>query len=55
MQRLGAGHRRQKDCQLAGYADMLCIVRNLTDDEAITRMRKDDPNQWEEIFHSGMT
>ena len=31
-----SGHRRQKASELAGYADMPCIVRNLTDDEAIT-------------------
>ena len=28
-----SGHRRQKASELAGYADMPCIVRNLTDDE----------------------
>ena len=27
-----SGHRRQKASELAGYADMPCIVRNLTDD-----------------------
>ena len=28
-----SGHRRQKASELAGYADMPGIVRNLTDDE----------------------
>ena len=37
-----SGHRRQKASELAGYADMPCIVRNLTDDEAITQMVEDD-------------
>ena len=30
-----AGHRRQMASQLAGYRNMPCIVRNMTDDEAI--------------------
>ena len=30
-----AGHRRQKASELAGFANMPCIVRNMTDDEAI--------------------
>lgn len=29
-----AGHRRQRASELAGYANMPCIVRNMTDDEA---------------------
>ena len=33
-----AGHRRQKTSELAGFANMLCIVRNMTDDEAIFAM-----------------
>ena len=37
-----SGHRRQKASELAGFADMPCIVRNLTDDEAITQMVEDD-------------
>ena len=47
-----AGHRRQKASELAGYADMPCIVRNLTDDEAITQMVEDNLNQREEILPS---
>ena len=30
-----AGHRRQKASEPAGFANMPCIVRNMTDDEAI--------------------
>ncbi|WP_363323671.1 ParB N-terminal domain-containing protein [uncultured Oscillibacter sp.] len=30
-----AGHRRQRASELAGFANMPCIVRNMTDDEAI--------------------
>ena len=44
--------RRQKASELAGYADMPCIVRNLTDDEAITQMVEDNLNQREEILPS---
>ena len=47
-----SGHRRQKASELAGYADMPCIVRNLTDDEAITQMVEDNLNQREEILPS---
>ena len=39
-----SGHRHQKASELAGYADMPCIVRNLTDDEAITQMVEDNLN-----------
>ena len=47
-----SGHRRQKASELAGYADMPCIVRNLTDDEAITQMVEDNLNQRKEILPS---
>ena len=47
-----SGHRRQKASELAGYADMPCNVRNLTDDEAITQMVEDNLNQREEILPS---
>ena len=47
-----SGHRRQKASELAGYTDMPCIVRNLTDDEAITQMVEDNLNQREEILPS---
>lgn len=32
-----SGHRRQKASELAGYADMPCIIRNLTDEQAMLR------------------
>ena len=47
-----SGHRRQKASALAGFTDMPCIVRNLTDDEAITQMVEDNLNQREEILPS---
>ena len=47
-----SGHRRQKASELAGYADMPCIVRNLTDEEAITQMVEDNTNQRENILPS---
>ena len=47
-----SGHRRQKASELAGFTDMPCIVRNLTDDEAITQMVEDNLNQREEILPS---
>mgnify|MGYP003365190538 CR=1 FL=1 len=47
-----SGHRRQKASELAGYVDMPCIVRNLTDDEAITQMVEDNISQRENILPS---
>ncbi|MDR0917299.1 MAG: ParB/RepB/Spo0J family partition protein [Oscillospiraceae bacterium] len=49
---LVSGHRRQKASELAGYADMPCIVRNLTDEQAITQMVEDNTNQRESILPS---
>lgn len=37
-----AGHRRQRASELAGFANMPCIVRNMTDDEAILAMTDDN-------------
>lgn len=37
-----AGHRRQKASELAGYRNMPCIVRNMTDEEAILTMTDDN-------------
>ncbi len=45
-----AGHRRQKASELAGYANMPCIVRNMTDDEAILAMTDDNLRQRSEIL-----
>ena len=47
-----SGHRRQKASELAGYADMPCIVRNLSDDEAILKMAEDNINQRKEMLPS---
>ena len=47
-----AGHRRQKASELAGYANMPCIVRNMTDDEAILAMTDDNLRQRSEILPS---
>ena len=45
-----AGHRRQMASQLAGYRNMPCIVRNMTDDEAILAMTDDNLRQRETIL-----
>ena len=47
-----AGHRRQRASELAGYANMPCIVRNMTDDEAILAMTDDNLRQRAEILPS---
>ena len=47
-----AGHRRQMASQLAGYRNMPCIVRNMTDDEAILAMTDDNLRQCETILPS---
>lgn len=45
-----AGHRRQMASQLAGYMNMPCIVRSMTDDEAILAMTDDNLRQRETIL-----
>ena len=45
-----AGHRRQMASQLAGFANMPCIVRNMTDDEAILAMTDDNLRHRERIL-----
>ena len=45
-----AGHRRQKASELAGYRNMPCIVRNMTDDEAILTMTDDNLRHREHIL-----
>ena len=47
-----AGHRRQMASQLAGYRNMPCIVRNMTDEEAILAMTDDNLRQRETILPS---
>ena len=45
-----AGHRRQRASELAGFVNMPCIVRNMTDDEAILAMTDDNLRHREEIL-----
>ena len=43
------GHRRQRASELAGYKNMPCIVRSMTDDEAILAMTDDNLRHRETI------
>ena len=45
-----AGHRRQRASELAGFRNMPCIVRNMTDDEAILAMTDDNLRHREHIL-----
>ena len=45
-----AGHRRQRASELAGFVNMPCIVRNMTDDEAILAMTADNLRHREKIL-----
>ena len=47
-----AGHRRQRASELAGFMNMPCIVRNMTDDEAILAMTDDNLRHRETILPS---
>lgn len=47
-----SGHRRMKASELAGFVDMPCIIRNLTDEQAITQMVEDNTTQRESILPS---
>ena len=44
-----AGHRRQRASELAGFVNMPCIVRDMTDDEAILAMTDDNLRHRERI------
>ena len=44
-----AGHRRQRASELAGYKNMPCIVRSMTDDEAVLAMTDDNLRHRETI------
>ena len=44
-----AGHRRQRASEMAGFTNMPCIVRNMTDDEAILAMTDDNLRHREKI------
>ena len=46
-----SGHRRKRACELLGIKEIPCIIRNLTDDEAIIQM-VDSNIQREEILPS---
>ena len=45
-----AGHRRQRASEMAGFINMPCIVRNMTDDEAILAMTDDNLRHRERIL-----
>ena len=47
-----AGHRRQRASELAGFMNMPCIVRNMTDDEAILAMTDDNLRHREKLLPS---
>jgi len=47
-----AGHRRHMASELADYANMPCIVRDMTDDEAILAMTDDNLRQRSTILSS---
>ena len=46
-----AGHRRKRASEQAGFSDMPCIIRNLTDDEAIIQL-VDSNAQREDVLPS---
>lgn len=47
-----AGHRRQKASEMAGIKNVPCVVRNMTDEEAILAMTESNFNQRSEILAS---
>jgi len=47
-----SGHRRMLASELAGYTNAPCIIRNLTDEQAITQMVEDNTTQREQILPS---
>ena len=49
-----AGHRRQRASELAGFVNMPCIVRSMTDDEAILAMTDDNLRHREKLLPSEM-
>ena len=49
---LVSGHRRHKASELANYTNIPCIIRNLTDEQAITQMVEDNTNQRDTILPS---
>ena len=49
---LVSGHRRHMASELSNFTNMPCIVRDLTDEQAITQMVEDNTNQRENILPS---
>ena len=49
---LVSGHRRQRAAELAGYANVPCVVRNMTDEEAVLTMAESNFNQRADILPS---
>ncbi|RJV94611.1 ParB/RepB/Spo0J family partition protein [Subdoligranulum sp. AF14-43] len=47
-----AGHRRQRASELAGFMNMPCIVRSMTDDEAVLAMTDDNLRHREKLLPS---
>ena len=47
-----AGHRRQRASELAGFMNMPCIVRDMTDDEAVLAMTDDNLRHREKLLPS---
>ena len=47
-----AGHRRQQASEMAGLKNIPCVVRNMTDDEAVLAMTESNFNQRAEILPS---
>ena len=47
-----AGHRRQRASELAGYLNMPCIIRDMTDDEAVLAMTDDNLRHREKLLPS---
>ncbi len=47
-----AGHRRQRASELAGFINMPCIVRSMTDDEAVLAMTDDNLRHREKLLPS---
>lgn len=45
-----AGHRRLRASELAGFINMPCIVRSMTDDEAVLTMTDDNLRHREHIL-----
>ena len=47
-----AGHRRQRASELAGYLNMPCIIRDMTDDQAVLAMTDDNLRHREKLLPS---